>query len=151
MHDTITAGIEDTHSYSYPLIHADMSIYGHCPAHDDFFLVVCSHCGQVVKPQAFEKHCERRHGPLSKLYSDHTLSSPLKRPRPGRPPGPHSASRDGRWHEPGSPRAPPPPPATHRPTKAQKEGARLGIESAYSLPSPLLFYLYRYPHSVRLV
>ncbi|XP_076132576.1 ataxin-7-like protein 2b isoform X1 [Alosa pseudoharengus] len=103
----------------------DMSIYGHCPAHDDFFLVVCSHCGQVVKPQAFEKHCERRHGPLGKLYGDHSLSSPLKRPRPGRPPGPHSASRearDGRWQEPGSPRAPPPP-ATHRPTKAQKEGA----------------------------
>ncbi|XP_012679725.2 ataxin-7-like protein 2b isoform X1 [Clupea harengus] len=102
----------------------DMSIYGHCPAHDDFFLVVCSHCGQVVKPQAFEKHCERRHGPLGKLYGDHSLSSPLKRPRPGRPPGQHSASRearDGRWQEPGSPRAPLPP-AAHRPTKAQKEG-----------------------------
>ena len=110
------------------MLHADMSIYGHCPAHDDFFLVVCSHCGQVVKPQAFEKHCERRHGPLGKLYGDHSLSSPLKRPRPGRPPGQHSASRearDGRWQEPGSPRAPLPP-AAHRPTKAQKEGVRLG-------------------------
>lgn len=36
---------------------ADMSIFGHCPAHDDFYLVVCSHCSQVVKPQAFQKHC----------------------------------------------------------------------------------------------
>uniref|UniRef100_A0A3B5LRW8 Ataxin 7-like 2a n=1 Tax=Xiphophorus couchianus TaxID=32473 RepID=A0A3B5LRW8_9TELE len=40
----------------------DMSIFGLYPGHDDFYLVVCSHCGQVVKPQAFEKHCERRHG-----------------------------------------------------------------------------------------
>uniref|UniRef100_A0A8D0DZ69 Ataxin 7 like 2 n=1 Tax=Salvator merianae TaxID=96440 RepID=A0A8D0DZ69_SALMN len=50
------------------LIKEDMSIFGHCPAHDEFYLVVCNHCGQVVKPQAFQKHCERRHGPLSKLY-----------------------------------------------------------------------------------
>lgn len=35
----------------------DMSIFGHCPAHDDFYLVVCNHCSQVVKPQAFQKHC----------------------------------------------------------------------------------------------
>lgn len=34
-----------------------MSIFGHCPAHDDFYLVVCNHCSQVVKPQAFQKHC----------------------------------------------------------------------------------------------
>uniref|UniRef100_A0A3Q2R4Q3 Ataxin-7-like protein 2 n=1 Tax=Fundulus heteroclitus TaxID=8078 RepID=A0A3Q2R4Q3_FUNHE len=48
----------------------DMSIFGLYPGHDDFYLVVCSHCGQVVKPQAFEKHCERRHGPLSSQGSD---------------------------------------------------------------------------------
>lgn len=36
---------------------ADMSIFGHCPAHDEFYLVVCNHCSQVVKPQAFQKHC----------------------------------------------------------------------------------------------
>ncbi|XP_075415208.1 ataxin-7-like protein 2 isoform X2 [Tenrec ecaudatus] len=51
------------------LIKEDMSIFGHCPAQDDFYLVVCNHCSQVVKPQAFQKHCERRHGPLSKLYT----------------------------------------------------------------------------------
>lgn len=39
---------------------ADMSIFGHCPAHDDFYLVVCNHCSQVVKPQAFQKHCGER-------------------------------------------------------------------------------------------
>ncbi|NXH20720.1 AT7L2 protein, partial [Bucco capensis] len=49
------------------LIKEDMDIFGHCPAHDEFYLVVCNHCSQVVKPQAFQKHCERRHGPLSKL------------------------------------------------------------------------------------
>lgn len=36
---------------------ADMNIFGHCPAHDEFYLVVCNHCSQVVKPQAFQKHC----------------------------------------------------------------------------------------------
>ncbi|XP_043932814.1 ataxin-7-like protein 2 isoform X2 [Protopterus annectens] len=51
------------------LIKEDMPIFGLCPAHDEFYLVVCSHCSQVVKPQAFQKHCERRHGPLRKLYS----------------------------------------------------------------------------------
>uniref|UniRef100_A0A803YG18 Ataxin 7 like 1 n=1 Tax=Meleagris gallopavo TaxID=9103 RepID=A0A803YG18_MELGA len=65
----------------HPVWH--MSIFGHCPAHDEFYLVVCNHCSQVVKPQAFQKHCgdrrgldggcsrgtERRHGPLSKLYA----------------------------------------------------------------------------------
>ncbi|KAH0618740.1 hypothetical protein JD844_018188 [Phrynosoma platyrhinos] len=40
------------------LIKEDMSIFGHCPAHDEFYLVVCNHCGQVVKPQAFQKHCD---------------------------------------------------------------------------------------------
>lgn len=39
------------------LVLSDMSIFGHCPAHDEFYLVVCNHCGQVVKPQAFQKHC----------------------------------------------------------------------------------------------
>ncbi|XP_078076294.1 ataxin-7-like protein 1 isoform X3 [Mustelus asterias] len=40
----------------------DMHLFGHCPAHDEFYLVVCSHCNQVVKPQAFNGHCDRRHG-----------------------------------------------------------------------------------------
>ncbi|XP_078061597.1 ataxin-7-like protein 1 [Mustelus asterias] len=51
------------------LIREDMPIFGHCPAHDEFFLVVCNQCGQVVKPQAFQMHCERRHGSLNKLSS----------------------------------------------------------------------------------
>ncbi|KAL8178891.1 UNVERIFIED_CONTAM: hypothetical protein K2H54_057489 [Gekko kuhli] len=61
------------------LIKEDMSIFGHCPAHDEFYLVVCNHCGQVVKPQAFQKHCERRHGPLSKLYNRMQASSNLQK------------------------------------------------------------------------
>lgn len=39
-----------------------MSIFGHCPAHDEFYLVVCNHCSQVVKPQAFQKHCGELRG-----------------------------------------------------------------------------------------
>uniref|UniRef100_A0A8B9NQN5 Ataxin 7 like 2 n=1 Tax=Accipiter nisus TaxID=211598 RepID=A0A8B9NQN5_9AVES len=57
------------------LIKEDMNIFGHCPAHDEFYLVVCNHCSQVVKPQAFQKHCERRHGPLSKLYARATAAA----------------------------------------------------------------------------
>ncbi|XP_029912339.1 ataxin-7-like protein 2b isoform X2 [Myripristis murdjan] len=101
----------------------DMPIYGHCPAHDDFFLVVCSHCGQVVKPQAFEKHCERRHGPLSKLCSQSSTLAPQQRPRPGRPPSVLSSSRerqtDSRHREAGDSATAPVP--HHRPAKAQKE------------------------------
>nr|XP_020840218.1 ataxin-7-like protein 1 isoform X1 [Phascolarctos cinereus] len=35
----------------------DMHLFGHCPAHDDFYLVVCNFCNQVVKPQVFQSHC----------------------------------------------------------------------------------------------
>ncbi|KAM9369369.1 LOW QUALITY PROTEIN: ataxin-7-like protein 2 [Phaethornis superciliosus] len=56
------------------LIKEDMSIFGQCPAQDEFYLVVCSHCSQVVKPQAFQKHCERRHGPLGKLHTRATAT-----------------------------------------------------------------------------
>ncbi|XP_069499814.1 ataxin-7 [Ambystoma mexicanum] len=44
----------------------DMPIFGLCPAYDDFYLVMCNHCNQVIKPQAFQSHYERRHGSLSK-------------------------------------------------------------------------------------
>ncbi|XP_028855099.1 ataxin-7 isoform X2 [Denticeps clupeoides] len=44
----------------------DMPIFGQCPAQDDFYLVMCSHCSQVVKPQAFQAHYERRHSLATK-------------------------------------------------------------------------------------
>ncbi|MBN3313849.1 AT7L1 protein, partial [Atractosteus spatula] len=53
----------------------DMHLFGHYPAHDEFFLVVCNICNQVVKPQVFQTHCglmshllprERRHGSVFK-------------------------------------------------------------------------------------
>ncbi|XP_056367199.1 ataxin-7-like protein 2 isoform X1 [Oenanthe melanoleuca] len=71
------------------LIKEDMDIFGHCPAHDEFYLVVCNHCSQVVKPQAFQKHCERRHGPLSQLYARAPACHVAVngQPVPGRTPG----------------------------------------------------------------
>ncbi|XP_028302227.1 ataxin-7 [Gouania willdenowi] len=51
------------------LCREDMPIFGQCPAQDDFYLVMCSHCSQVVKPQAFQAHYERRHSLSSKLAS----------------------------------------------------------------------------------
>ncbi|XP_067855934.1 ataxin-7-like protein 1 isoform X2 [Heptranchias perlo] len=78
----------------------DMHLFGHCPAHDEFYLVVCSHCNQVVKPQAFNGHCglpmphtiprpkgqERRHGssckatpsPASSASNSTTSPVPMK-------------------------------------------------------------------------
>ncbi|KAJ3602659.1 hypothetical protein NHX12_030408 [Muraenolepis orangiensis] len=85
----------------------DMSIFGHYPGQDDFYLVVCSHCSQVVKPQAFQKHCERRHGPLAKARAGPGLGPP--------PPPPPSS------------RAAPPSPSTppqYRHSKSSKEGVR---------------------------
>uniref|UniRef100_A0A673UG92 Ataxin 7 like 1 n=1 Tax=Suricata suricatta TaxID=37032 RepID=A0A673UG92_SURSU len=35
----------------------DMHLFGHYPAHDDFYLVVCGACNQAVKPQVFQAHC----------------------------------------------------------------------------------------------
>ncbi|MGH0124769.1 UNVERIFIED_CONTAM: hypothetical protein FKN15_051898 [Acipenser sinensis] len=35
----------------------DMFIFGHSPAHDEFYLVVCNICNQVLKPQIFQSHC----------------------------------------------------------------------------------------------
>ncbi|XP_071393371.1 ataxin-7 [Centroberyx affinis] len=60
------------------LCREDMPIFGQCPAQDDFYLVMCSHCSQVVKPQAFQAHYERRHSSASKP----TSTSPF--PLPGR-------------------------------------------------------------------
>uniref|UniRef100_A0AAV2LYE7 SCA7 domain-containing protein n=1 Tax=Knipowitschia caucasica TaxID=637954 RepID=A0AAV2LYE7_KNICA len=62
----------------------DMPIYGHCPAQDNFYLVVCSHCGKLVKPQAFEEHYDQRHHSLSKTCVLPS-STPLQQPCTSRP------------------------------------------------------------------
>ncbi|XP_067360796.1 ataxin-7 isoform X2 [Channa argus] len=54
----------------------DMPIFGQCPAQDDFYLVMCNHCSQVVKPQAFQAHYERRHSSASKQGSTSPFSVP---------------------------------------------------------------------------
>uniref|UniRef100_A0A8C0H376 Ataxin 7 like 2 n=1 Tax=Chelonoidis abingdonii TaxID=106734 RepID=A0A8C0H376_CHEAB len=105
------------------LIKEDMSIFGHCPAHDEFYLVVCNHCSQVVKPQAFQKHCERRHGPLSKLYARAQASANAQKCHGvnGQPPacGGHSSAKASREKSQSSrSRAQHPP---ERPDKAQKD------------------------------
>ncbi|KAF5904513.1 ataxin-7-like isoform X2 [Clarias magur] len=55
----------------------DMPIFGQCPAQDDFYLVMCSHCSQVVKPQAFQAHYERRHNSINKPASSYPSSASL--------------------------------------------------------------------------
>ncbi|XP_034028138.1 ataxin-7-like protein 2b isoform X2 [Thalassophryne amazonica] len=119
----------------------DMPIYGHCPAYDDFYLVVCSHCGQVVKPQAFENHCERRHGSLTKMCGKSSTSAPQQRPRPGRPaPSLSSSFTRERRHESGAPLAALPV-HQHRPIKAQKEAVSLSSAEKFPQENPHL------PHS----
>ncbi|XP_035511903.1 ataxin-7-like protein 2b isoform X1 [Morone saxatilis] len=116
----------------------DMHIFGHCPAHDEICLVVCSHCGQVVKPQAFEKHCERRHGPLTKMCGPSSALAPQQRPRPGRSPSNLSSSRekqkDGRCHEASAAL----PVQQHRHTKAQKEAVSFPSVEKFPQENPPL-------------
>uniref|UniRef100_A0A3Q4IB85 Ataxin 7-like 2a n=1 Tax=Neolamprologus brichardi TaxID=32507 RepID=A0A3Q4IB85_NEOBR len=111
----------------------DMSIFGLYPGHDDFYLVVCSHCGQVVKPQAFENHCERRHGPVAKLYARLRSPTPAPQPQqrshhgPSPPHGTNAASWEGRNQGVGQLRAAPPSPVTppqYRYSKTSKDGVR---------------------------
>ncbi|MBN3324893.1 AT7L1 protein, partial [Atractosteus spatula] len=75
------------------LVFSYMSIFGHCPAHDDFYLVVCGHCSQVVKPQAFEKHCGSSEKQSSVSLPD---SSSVKPPPPPESPqaSPSPSPRD---------------------------------------------------------
>lgn len=47
----------------------DMCIYGLRPAYDEFYLVVCEHCGKVFKPQALSRHIELRHS-NNEIHSD---------------------------------------------------------------------------------
>uniref|UniRef100_A0A674ITE5 Ataxin 7 like 2 n=2 Tax=Terrapene triunguis TaxID=2587831 RepID=A0A674ITE5_9SAUR len=125
------------------LIKEDMSIFGHCPAHDEFYLVVCNHCSQVVKPQAFQKHCERRHGPLSKLYARAQVSANAQKCHAvnGQPPacGGHGSAKASREKSQSSrSRAQHPP---ERPDKAQKDNLCLfmpvvNLEKISSLPKP---------------
>ncbi|OCT85968.1 hypothetical protein XELAEV_18024138mg [Xenopus laevis] len=88
----------------------DMAIFGLCPAYDEFYLVMCSHCNQAIKPQAFQSHYERRHSSINKtpvtppsssmnsLYS--TVSSKTKPSGGGcsitRPPARSSASSNSK-------------------------------------------------------
>lgn len=84
-----------------------MHIYGHCPAQDDIYLVVCSLCRRVIKPQAFEKHCDRWHGPRSTRCSQASSLAHQQGPRPGPSLWNLSSSkettRSGRCHEASSP------------------------------------------------
>ncbi|XP_075766120.1 ataxin-7-like protein 2 isoform X2 [Pelodiscus sinensis] len=125
------------------LIKEDMSIFGHCPAHDEFYLVVCNHCSQVVKPQAFQKHCERRHGPLSKLYARAQASANAQKCHAvnGQPPacGAHGSAKASREKSQSSRSRPQH--APERPDKAQKDNLCLfmpvvNLEKISSLPKP---------------
>lgn len=108
--------------------YADMHIYGYCPAHDEVCLVVCNHCGQVVKPQAFEAHCQRWHGPLTNMCSQSSTVAPQQRPRPRRPPSTPSSSRErqknSKCHEASASSSTTPPVYQQKPTKAPQEAAR---------------------------
>lgn len=60
-----------------------MHIYGHCPAHDEIYLVVCSLCGHLIKAQAFEKHWDCWHGPLNMKCSQSFGLAHQQGPHPG--------------------------------------------------------------------
>lgn len=105
-----------------------MHIYGRCPAHDDIYLVVCSHCGQVVKPQAFEAHCERWHSLLSKTCTRTSTLAPQQQPRPRPPllnlPSSRDRQKDGKYQGASTASSAILPLHQRRPAKAHKETAR---------------------------
>ena len=69
-----STGLNRTKSESMKLKREDMCLYGHRPAFDPFYLVVCEHCGHVIKPQALSKHIELRHRPKKKgAFGEHKL------------------------------------------------------------------------------
>ncbi|XP_020786651.1 ataxin-7-like protein 2a isoform X1 [Boleophthalmus pectinirostris] len=117
-----------------PLSKEDMSIFGLFPGHDDFFLVVCNHCGQVVKPQAFEKHCERRHGPLAKLYAKLRTVNPAS--QPSRPLHNHSPSH-----------ATPTLPVSSWENRNQTSGPARNTPPSHNTPSPATPPQYRHSKS----
>ncbi|KAK0146773.1 Ataxin-7-like protein 2 [Merluccius polli] len=135
---------ESRGSDTMTLSREDMKIYGHCPALDNFYLVVCSHCGQLVKPQAFEAHCERRHGALTKLCHPSPGSASQQCPRPGRPPSMPSSRerhRAGETQEAGSSSKPASAPQ-HRTTKvltgdASQDFRSSGSPALIAMPLPL--------------
>ncbi|KAG1682589.1 PiggyBac transposable element-derived protein 4 [Nymphon striatum] len=49
-------------SDSMKLRKEDMTLFGFCPARDQFYLVVCELCNIHVKPQALQHHINIRHG-----------------------------------------------------------------------------------------
>ncbi|XP_033114604.1 ataxin-7-like protein 1 [Anneissia japonica] len=46
---------------SMKLHRTDFALFGICPTQDQFYLVVCEQCGQVVKPQGLKNHIDARH------------------------------------------------------------------------------------------
>ncbi|XP_054465557.1 ataxin-7-like protein 2b isoform X2 [Anoplopoma fimbria] len=130
------------HSETMSLRKEDMHTFGHCPAHDEIYLVVCSHCGQVVKPQAFEKHCERRHGPLTRTCGQASSLASQQRLRPARPSANHTSSKErqkgGRCREASAPSSAAPPVHQHKPSKAQQEAVSFpSVEKFPQEKSPL--------------
>lgn len=97
-----TDGIEPEESFkecvrnreAMRLCRDDMPIFGQCPAQDDFYLVMCSHCSQVVKPQAFQAHYERRHSSINKPASSYPSSTAL----PGHPSRARTGGTGGGGH-----------------------------------------------------
>lgn len=65
------------------ILYTDMHIFGHCPAHDEICLVVCSLCGHLIKAQAFEEHWDRWHGPLNTTCRQLSGVAHQQGPRPG--------------------------------------------------------------------
>ena len=51
----------------------DMSMFGRCPAWDNFVLVTCDKCDKIVKIEALESHVTLRHGSKSERSAYHRV------------------------------------------------------------------------------
>ncbi|XP_071960911.1 uncharacterized protein [Antedon mediterranea] len=64
--EAVGSGVESANrgngrAESMKLHRTDISLFGICPSQDQFYLVVCEQCGQVVKPQGLKHHIDARH------------------------------------------------------------------------------------------
>uniref|UniRef100_A0A3P9DGL1 Ataxin 7-like 2a n=1 Tax=Maylandia zebra TaxID=106582 RepID=A0A3P9DGL1_9CICH len=121
--------------------HVHLGLY---PGHDDFYLVVCSHCGQVVKPQAFESTAsgDTGCGQAVRRYALHPDRNPNREAsRPLSSSWTNAASWEGRNQGVGQLRAAPPSPVTppqYRYSKTSKDGSAPPLEPPMSSPPPSL-------------
>ncbi|XP_064632233.1 ataxin-7-like protein 1 [Lineus longissimus] len=126
----------DSASDSMKLRKEDMYLFGLCPSQDEFYLVVCDRCGQVVKPQALETHLEQRHGNIPTKKSPTAVSPSTIASKTSSSSSPATTSTIARSSQPSTPSSPRPSPrASPKLTKPMAPFTKMSSAEINSLSS----------------